>query len=92
MTAYVLQFPKEFEVYKLKIKDVNSNLHTTTGMGKEGRMMAITQIPEFVLWCMRAIKRDYWDDKKRCYDFVRRCPAFMIGDKTKKSTTGVIIK
>lgn len=91
MQAYAQQFPKEAVAYLNKISDDNASLHTPSGMSQGGRMMHVTSIPEFVLWAMRAKEREYWD-LKRTYSFIRSYPKFMIGDKQKKDTKGIIVK
>lgn len=91
MQAYAQQFPREAAAFLSKIADDNAQLFNRSGMSEGGRMMQITAIPEFVLWAMRAKEREYWD-LKRSYNFIRSYPKFMIGDKTKKETQGVVIK
>lgn len=86
MSSYARQFPREASAYLTKCKEINASLHTDSGMSPGGRMMRLTSIPEFVLWATRAIRRDYWDSKETIYAFIRRYPAFMLGDHTRKAT------
>lgn len=90
--AYALQFPLECKAYLLKVKETNAQLVHSNAMTAGKTMMKLTEIPEFIMWATRAIRRDYWEDKARIYSFIRQFPAFMVGDHSKKETKGVIIK
>lgn len=92
MNAYQLQFPREAEAYLLSVKKTNESLHNSSGMSSNGSMMKLAEIPEFILWAMKAKNRYYWDDKRRLYSFIRQYPAFMVGEHRKKEHTGIILK
>lgn len=92
MKSYQIQFPKESSIYLAYVKKHTDELAKPTGMSSGGRMMRLTAIPEFVMWCMRAKQREYWSEKKNIYSFIRSYPKFMIGDHTLKHSKGTIIK
>ena len=92
VNAYAQQFPKEASVYLAKTRAERAALRHSSGMSTGGRLMKLAEIPEFILWAARAIRRDYWDEPARTYRFIRSFPAFMVGDHRKKETKGVRVK
>ena len=84
LKRYSESFPREAAAFLTHVKRLTSELQNTSGMSGEGRMMQVAAIPEFVMWAMRAKKRDYWDTKERIYKFIRSYPAFMVGHHSSK--------
>lgn len=92
MNQYAQKFPRECKIYLSTIAGISKTLNTLTGMGKEGRVMFISKIPEIIYTAMKFLNEDYWMSKEALYRFIRNYPKFMIGDHRRKDTKGVIIK
>lgn len=90
--AYAAQFPRESAAFLAHVKAQNQQLANRAGMSRGRTMMKLAEIPEFILWAMRAVRRDYWDEPRRVYRFIRQFPAFMIGDHRKRETKGLIVR
>lgn len=90
---YAKAFPLEFSRFLKEVERENQELQNPTGMSKNKSMMAIAKIPETVWVGMQYLRgEDYWERKGAVLNFVRRFPKLMIGDHTRKTTKGVIIR
>lgn len=92
LRQYAALFPIECSMHLKQIQDVNNSLHRPGGMSKEGIVMAIGKIPRAVFLALEFLDIDYWMDGKNFRKFVRAYPKFAIGDHTRKTSKGVIVK
>lgn len=90
---YSKVFPKEAKDFENYIKVENEQLAKNSGMSKGGTIMRIGSIPEFIRVAFQfKYGLDFWEKPNAMTKFVRRWKGFMVGDHTRKSTKGVVIK
>ena len=90
---YAKAFPLELKRFIKEVELDNQALVSSSGMSKNRSLMAIAKIPETIWIGMQYLRgEDYWERKGAVLKFVRRFPKLMIGDHTRKTTKGVIIR
>lgn len=93
VSDYAKAFPLELNRFIKEVELDNQTLASSSGMSKNRSLMAIAKIPETIWIGMQYLRgEDYWERKGAVLKFVRRFPKLMIGDHTRKTTKGVIIR
>lgn len=92
LTQYGQKFPRECALMINTIAELSGSLNRSNGMSKEGIIMALAKIPEVVFLAMRFLDPEYWEKPNAMLRFVRKYPRFGMGDHSRKTTRGIIIK
>lgn len=92
LNQYARLFPKECAHFLAEMKELGQSVINPNGMSQLRMMSSLTKMPELIFMAMKFFDENFWSNKANVLRFVRKYPKFQIGDRSRKSTLGVIIK